>query len=156
MQLCKVNENNDIMTNKQKREWAETLYTKEHLTQKEIATRVEASEKTISAWKEKGQWDKLKANYTITKPQQLQRVYAQINELTTVIEQREEGERYANSREADTLTKLCASAKSLESEAGIAEMVNVFIPFLDFIRKTDLSKSQEISGIIDNFIKSRV
>ena len=41
------------LTNKQKRDWAQTLYTKEHLLQREIAAKVDVSPITICRWVER-------------------------------------------------------------------------------------------------------
>lgn len=138
----------------QKRELAQILYLRENLSQKEIATKVEVTEKTVSKWKEKYEWDKLKASLIITKDQQLRRLYAQINELNTLIEGREEGKRFANSKEADTLGKLAAAVRNFETEVSIAETIEVFREFLDWLRKHDVEKAQDIASLQDRFIKS--
>lgn len=144
------------LKNKQKKEWAEQLYTRQGLTQKEIAIKVGATEKTISDWKTKGKWDNLKASLSVTKAEQLQNVYAQMNELNNYIREKEEGKRFASTSEADTLSKLAATAKNLESEASIADIVDTFVSFNEFIRTIDLEKAKEIIALQDAFIKTRL
>lgn len=144
------------LKSKDKQEWAKTLFVKEHLTQKEIASRVGTTESTIGKWKEKFGWEKLKASYTISKPEQLQRIYEQINELTAEIKNKPEGKRYASSKEADILNKLAVAAQKLEADAGVDDIINVFIEFLEWLRPQDLSKAQEISKLQDEFIKTRL
>src|SRR4051812_43183728 len=90
----------------QKREWAKTLYVHQRLNQKETAIKVDVSAKTMCLWVEKYSWDTLRVSIILTKEQQLNRIYSQINELNTKIESKPEGERYADSKEADTLVKL--------------------------------------------------
>jgi transcriptional regulator with XRE-family HTH domain len=139
---------------KQKKEWAKTLYTLERLLQKEIAKKTGVSEKSISKWAIEGNWEKLRANLTITKEQQLARLYEQLNELTTFIQLKTEGARYANSKEADTIVKLTSAIKSLETESGISETVSVFMNFISHLKKLDLAKAQEIATLQDEYIST--
>lgn len=144
------------LTIKQKKEYSELLYTRHGMTQKEIAAKVGVSEKSISKWKEKYDWDTLKASYSVTKQQQLKDVYAQINALNEMIRRRDPDERFATPSEADTLSKLAATAKSLETETSIHELVNSFQAFIEWLRPLDLAKAQEFIDLQDQFIKSRL
>lgn len=138
---------------KRLQEYAFTLYRDGHF-QKEIAKKIGVNENTIKAWKEKLQWDSQKASFIISKEQELIRIYAQINELNTAIASREEGTRYASSKEADSLTKLAAAAKSLEGDLGLSEIVNVSKALLDYIKPIDFEAGEILSKYIDMFIRS--
>ena len=59
------------LTNEQKKDWAKMLYTKETLTQAEIAERVGVSRVTVNNWINKENWEQLKASVTITREEQL-------------------------------------------------------------------------------------
>ena len=142
------------MTIQQKKEYAKILYTQLRLTQKEAAEKSGVSTKTINKWVNDEKWDDLRSSFIITKNQQLKRLYAQINEINTAIEKRPEGERYANSKEADTLVKLTAAASSLESETSIAETVTVFINFIEWLRTVELPKAQDFGNYMDDYIKT--
>lgn len=139
----------------QKKEMAKLLFTRESLEQKEIAERVGVSEKTVSKWvnANEGEWRRMRQSIIVTKDEQLRRIYEQIEELNTVIAQREQGKRYANSKDADTLAKLTASAKNLESEASVSEVFSVMKKFLNWLRQFDFEKARELSYTIDAFIK---
>ena len=143
-------------TNKEKKEYAELLYTRVGLTQKEIAAKVNATEATISDWKKKGNWDKLKASLSVTKAQQLQDVYDQINELNAAIKKRKAGERFATSSESDTLSKLSSTAKSLETETSLAEIINTFVDFNEWLRAVDINKAKEFIALQDAYIKTKL
>jgi hypothetical protein len=144
------------MTNKQKKEWAHLVYTKEGLNQKETAAKVGVTAKTLNIWVGDGKWDELKASFTVSKEQQLKRIYAQINELNSAIEKKKPGEKYADSKEADTLTKLASSARSLETETSIAEIINTFIDFQNWLRGMDFEKAREFAKYQDDFVKSKL
>lgn len=141
---------------KQKKDWAKLLFLKTDNTQHEIAKTVGVTDKTLHVWKKKEKWDMLKASYVITKEEELRRIYAQIRELNTSIESREEGKKFASGKEADTLSKLAAAAKNLEQNLSIAEIIDSFIVFTDWLREVDLEKAQEISSLMDSFIKHRL
>jgi DNA-binding XRE family transcriptional regulator len=144
------------LSNKQKKDWAKVLYLKENLTQKEIAQKVCVTEKTLSHWIKADNWAQYKSSLIVTKEEELRRIYMQINELNTCIFKREEGARFANSKEADTLTKLTAAARSLETETSIADVIEVAMQVCNFIKKDDLIKAQEMSNYFEAFIKTKL
>ena len=140
----------------QKKEWAKLLFLKENLLQKEIALKVGVTEKTLSGWINKENWEQLRTSLIITKEEELRRIYMQIGELNTFIMNKEEGQRFANSKEADTLNKLAATARSLETDTSIAEIIEVAKQFIVFVRKEDNEKSKELTKLFDEFIKSKL
>jgi DNA-binding XRE family transcriptional regulator len=142
------------LTNQQKKDWAKLIYLKDNLTQKEIAQKVGVTEKTIGKWIQSEEWYKLKSSITITKEETLRRFYIQINEITAAIEKRDDGQKYANSKETDTLVKLTAAIKNLETETSISEVIEVSKNFLNWLRKHDLTKAQELSEYFDAYIKT--
>ena len=146
------------LTIKEKKGWAKLLYLKSELTQKEIAEKVGVSEKTLSKWvnDEADNWEILKSSYVITREQELRRIYIQISELNKSISSREDGCRYANSKEADILSKLGAAAKSMEHDASISETITVFKEFTDFVREVDFSKAKELVVFMDAFVKMKL
>lgn len=142
------------MTRGQKQEYAKILFLKESLKQKEIAERVGVTEKTIGNWLKKGDWQRLKTSLVITKEAELRRIYIQINELNTHIEDKEDGNKFANNKEADTLSKLAATAKALETDASLSEVMEVFRGFLNYMRGINLEKTQDIVMLQDAYIKT--
>lgn len=142
------------LNKKQKREFAEILYTRQGLTGKEIADKVQTTEATISAWKKAGNWDNLKASLSVTKAEQLMQINEQINELNAFIRKKKLGERFASSTESDTLSKLTASKRNLETEASIAETVDTFIAFNEWLRGVDVVKAKEFITLQDAYIKT--
>lgn len=139
------------MTNKEKKEHAEYLVMRTNATQKEIAQRVGVTPKTMGNWWRDNDWDRLRTSFFITKGQELQRIYVQISKLNDTIAKREES--WATSKEADTLSKLAATARSLETETSLADIIDVAIKFTDWLREVDFEKSKEVSDYFDSFIK---
>lgn len=141
------------LTHKQKKEWAQLLITKEGLTQKEAAQKVSVSTVTMNKWFKDGNWEKLKRSMLVTRQEQLSRLYMQMDELTTMIMNREAGKRFADSKEADTLSKLTGAIEKMESEASIADIVEVSKRFLNWLRPLAPTKAQESAAMFDDFIK---
>ena len=137
----------------QKKEWAKLLYTRENLTQKEIAQKVGSSQVTIGKWVKKEGWDKLRQSMLITRETQLNRLYMQLDELNTVIMDREEGRRFPDYKEADAISKLTNAIKTMETEASIADIVEVGKRLLNWLRPISPEKTIEVARIIDDFIK---
>lgn len=139
----------------QKKEFARLLYVQEGVTtQKELAARVGVSEQTISKWINQENWQQFRASLIITKDQELRRLYGQLIELNDAIEQREPGMRYASSREADTITKLSAAIRQLETDTSVADSINVLKDFIIFVRQQDPDQAREVTALADSFVRS--
>lgn len=139
-----------------KRENAKALFITGQYQQKEIAELVGVTAQTITRWVTAEKWDVELASLTITKEKQLARYYAQINEINEVIAKRDKGERYANSKEADTLLKLSSAAQKLETETGVRDIVDVSIGLLEWVRSFDVDRAKELSDLFDGYIKTKL
>lgn len=135
---------------------AKALYVTGQFQQKEIAELLDVTVQTISRWVNAEKWDVELASLTITKDKQLARYYSQINEINEAISMREPGQRFANSKEADTLLKLSSAAQKLESEKGVRDIVDVSIGLLEWVRGFDTDKAKELSDLFDGYIKTKL
>lgn len=141
------------ITMKMKKEWAQTLFVREGLLQKEIAEKIDVSAVTINKWVKAGGWQKLKQSLIVTRTEQLNRIYAQIDELNSHILKKPEGERFADSKQADALAKLTAAAKTMETDASLADVIEVSRKILIYVRASIPAKAEELGRIFDDFIK---
>lgn len=139
-----------------RKDLAKTLYVNGSFTQEEIAAKVGTTRQTVSRWIREGSWDQVKASYTITPEQILAGLNRQIIEINNKVNSRPEGERFATVAEADTLAKLASSIKKIETDVGIADIVNVGIKFTDWLRQTDLDLAKKFSDLLDAFIKDQL
>lgn len=144
------------INNSQKKQWAQTLYLRENLTQLEIAERVGVSRVTVSKWVRDGKWEEQKAGITLTRQEQVANLYRQVAEINRTIATRHEGERFPNSKEADILGKLSAAIRNMEQETGIADIISVLTAFIEWLRPLDLDKAKELTRLADAFIKDRL
>ena|SRR5690554_6933700 len=143
------------LTNQQKREWAQMLFTKERLSQKEISERVGVTEKTISSWKQKYEWEELSQSINVTKEVQLRRMYAQLDRLTNYIENKEDNQ-FPDIKEVNTMSQLTNNIQKLETETSVAEIIDVGMKFIQFVRKEDWGMAQEITVLLDAFIQDKM
>jgi len=141
------------LSSKRKKELAQLIYTKGGITQKEVAGRVGVTEHTLGRWVKNGQWEVIRASITLTREEQLRRLYMQIAEYNTAIESREQGKRFATSTEADAINKLATAIDKLERETGARDILDVSKKMLDWLRNFDLPKAQEMSELFDAFLK---
>lgn len=144
------------LTIAQKKEWAKLLFTKENLTQLEIAERVGVSRVTIGKWINAENWEQLKVSITITREEQLKSLYRQLAELNTTISDRPKGERFPSAAEADTISKLANAIQKMETEVGLANVISVFGELLKWLRTFDIEQSKQISSVLDAFVKSKL
>lgn len=144
------------LTNKQKKDWAQQLFTRDNYTQKEIAARVGISAVTMSKWAKEGKWEDLKVSVTLTKEEQLKNMYRQIQELNSTILEREKGTRFATPSEADTIGKLASAIEKMETELGLKDIVEAFRLLLTWVRTFDIDEAQRMTPLLDSFIKHRM
>lgn len=129
------------------------LYLKDNLTQQEIAEKVGVSRQTIARWAKEEKWEEVKVGITLTREEQIANLHRQVAEINRMINQKEEGQRYANSSEADTLNKLATAIKKLETDVGIADIISVGMKFVNWLRPYDLDRSKEYLKLWEAFIK---
>ena len=140
----------------QLKDYARTLYLRESLTQAEIAERAGVARTTIVRWAAEGHWEELRTTMSMTTEEQIRNFQRQIAEINETILGREQGRRFANAREADTIVKLTTAVNRLQTEAGIHDIVNVGAAFIHFLRPMDLEKTKEFARLFDAFIKSKI
>lgn len=142
------------LSNKDAKEAAKRMFLSGQHQQIEIAKVVGRSANTISRWVQDEKWELLRANLTTTKENVLGQLYAQLAEINSNIEKRDEGSRYAVAKEADAIVKLSAAISRMETETGIGEISSVCIRVCEFVRKNiGLEKAQEINKIFDALIE---
>lgn len=129
------------------------LYLKDNLTQQEIAEKVGVSRQTIARWAKEEKWEEVKVGITLTREEQIANLHRQVAEINRMINQKEEGQRYASSSEADTLNKLATAIKKLETDVGIADIISVGMKFVNWLRPYDLDRSKEYLKLWEAFIK---
>ncbi|MDL2254971.1 DUF1804 family protein [Parabacteroides sp. OttesenSCG-928-K15] len=143
------------LTNKQKQEYARSLFLHENLTQQEIADRVNVSRKTIGEWIKKGNWESFRVSIMMTKEEQLKNLYNQLSELNRTITERKEN-RFATPSEADTISKLANAIEKMEGDVGIADIIAVIKKLTAFIRKISLQMAKDLMPVLDGFIKDNL
>ncbi|MCX7100034.1 MAG: hypothetical protein NTX38_00690, partial [Methylobacter sp.] len=85
---------------------------------------------------------------------------AQINQIFSELEtMNDAGESIIKSisaSKADTLCKLSAAAKALETELSISIFIDVFIKFGNWLREADFATSKKMVELQDSFIKEQL
>lgn len=144
------------LTIQQKKDFAKVLITKEKLSQKEAAKKVGVSTVTMNKWYNKEGWDKLQKNFLLTREEQMAKLLDELVEINEHIQTFPEGKRFADSKLGDVRRKLVKDIKELETKAALPEIIHACTGLLEFIRKVDLAKAQELSRYVDAYIKSKL
>ncbi|MFJ1323633.1 transcriptional regulator [Capnocytophaga canis] len=148
------------LTNDEKQrlqEYAKLLYVRENITsQTELAQKVGVTVKTIAQWINDGNWERYKRNLVLTRNEQMALLLEELEELNSVIQNKEEGKRYADYRESNIRRNLIKDIKELETKASVSEAINALTGFLNFMRSQNLEKAQEVSHWVDVYIKDKM
>jgi transcriptional regulator with XRE-family HTH domain len=140
----------------QKKEHAKLLYTVEGVTVgKELAERVGVSPQTISKWINSEDWEMIRSSLMMTREAELRRLYRRLSFLNDTVEQREENEKKPiTNAEADTLVKISASIKNMETDVSVSEAIQILKNFINAVRPNNLQLAKEMTIEADHFIKS--
>jgi|SRR5690554_978976 len=141
---------------KKKKELAKLLYTRENIiNQKELALRVEVTEKTISRWIKEEGWEKLKKNLLLTRQEMYANLLQDFENLQNHIKETPLG--FADYKLGNTRRNLIKDIKEMECEdIGLSETISVQVAFLEFIRKRNHTDAVLIASYSDLFIKSKL
>jgi transcriptional regulator with XRE-family HTH domain len=121
--------------NQEKKDLAKLLFTKNDLSQKEVAARVGVTEKTLGNWVRDGKWEDMRKSLLVTKENELRNLIDQLSELNAAIKNKPEGQRYANSKEGDVQIKITSAIRRLTTEAGLTEVLEISTQILGFTQK---------------------
>lgn len=144
----------DKLTNQAKKELAKMLYLKGGITvQKELAVRVDVNPNTIGRWIAEEGWEKLRKPLLLTREEQLQNLYTELENLQEYIKGKKEGQQFADSKEADVRRKLIKDIKDLETKASIVEMIETFKRITEWMKRQDVEEAKKLVEIFDRFIK---
>jgi hypothetical protein len=136
-----------------KRDFAEALYLKGDITQKEIAARVKVNEKTIGRWVEKYKWESLRKSLLTTKSELLRNLY---NILDRINDKLKEEESIGDSRIADMYVKYTASIKNLETDTNLGQIVEVLRMFVNYLQTIDPEFALSVLNHSDKFVKDQL
>ena len=81
-------------------------------------------------------------------------MYRQLEEQNAAIKKRDEGARFANSKEMDVIIKLTGAIKNLENETTVGQAFDVFQGYFNFLRQIDLKEAQRQTDFADAYIKT--
>lgn len=144
------------LNKQQEKDFAQALYVKGDLTQKEIASRVGVSEQTLVKWVKDSNWDKLKRSLLVTKKEQLNYLYEILEGLTR------EGKEALSDNDpetvpnADGIIKITKAIKTLETETGIGETVDICTQLIQFLQESNPQLAKQVMPYFDTFIKTKL
>lgn len=135
----------------EKRALAQSLYTRGHLSRKEICEIVGITEKTLRAWIEKNDWDALKEAQTVTRQQLLADAYKQLKAINKKIEDRGG---IPDKTLSDAKGMLRKEIEAL-SDSPVHIYIEVFNEVTEWLIKNHPGKAADISSLLLHFIEER-
>lgn len=134
---------------------AQQIYlTDARITQKQLAEKIGVTEKTISDWIKKGNWEDKRVSLLTTKSNQLSFLYTQLDNLNKAINERENA--YADSKEANTIIQLTSAIKNLETETSIGDIIQVAKDVIQYVAGGDYEQSKTITKLFDEYINYKI
>ncbi len=134
---------------------ARHLYLNCGLTQREIATQVGISERTLFNWVRQYAWDRLKRAAYQAPAMIAENLCSQLVELQNSIASRETGKRFPTKDEAEITRKLLAGLDKVKKYPSKGQTLQVFTLFRDYLRKSwgkDAARTfgMQMTSFLDN------
>ncbi len=136
----------------ERREWARSLYIKEDISIRDIALKVSADEVIVRSWIQEGRWSEIKRSLLTSKAMQLDYFYRALESITS---RTVAGQAFDNLKDVDLIVKYTTAIKNLESETGIASIVQVAEVFTTWLLRRDPELSRKITPQFDAFIREQ-
>ncbi len=141
--LCAMKEE---LSYSQKREWAKTQYTKEDISIRDIALKVDADEAIVRSWIQEGKWVEIKRSALTSKAVQLDYFYNALEKVTS-------RQATDNLKDVELMVKYTAAIKNLESETGVSSIVQVAETFTTWLLRRDPELSRTVTAHFDAFVR---
>ena len=149
------NSENNLSVN-QKKEWAKQLFTRDELTQKDIALTVGISEKTMSKWVNDENWDTLRKTLLTSNDQQLRFLYECLDLLNQENKEALSDDDPGTKPNLDGVSKLTKSIKNLQKDLGVEDMIEAFMQLVRFVRQVNVEDSKIINRYADLLVQSKM
>lgn len=121
-------------------------------TQKEIASMVGVSTRSMNDWATEGNWSALKQIERVTPEKAIQDLYKELDQVNTLVKSRADGERFASAKEADARRKIVATIRDLERQVALPQYVQVCIELMEFVKEADLELAQKVNPQVNEFL----
>ncbi len=129
---------------------AEGLYLYSDMSQKDIAAMLNVTEKTITDWKQEGEWEEIKAAYGITRDKIIANYYRQTFEIQ---EKARDEKRTLTSGETDQLVKIANCIEKLDKSITMHDRVQVFMDFNNWLVTIDTELAKTLSLKQQSYLK---
>ena len=151
-EICSMAEK---LTLDEKRSYAEMLYMRGDLELKEIARIVGVHVNTMTNWSndDEMKWKEKRRSFMVTKQEIIRRIYSILDKLSTQAEQTDDA---GDTKAADKFIKYTAALKNLETDASIADIMEVGMAFVKWLQPIDPSLAMSVGNHLDKFIKERL
>lgn len=143
------------LTLAQKKDLLYSYYMSGEYNNKELAQMSGLSAVTVGKCIIEGKWKERKEAISVTCDNQLKMFITQLNALNKHINDRDEGNKFPNSKEADTQIKLTNAIEKLKGNKDLTDTIEVMEGFIRFVQKEYPEKLKELVSISREFIIER-
>lgn len=143
------------MAKKSEKLLARELYLNTSMTQREIADKLRVTVKTISDWKDEGNWEALRAAKKVTKAALISNYYTILNTMQTQIAARPEPENVPTSKEADIMAKIGSQIEKIDKQSSLQDYILAFEEFLEFLMGKEPDLARQIAPYQYEFLQEK-
>jgi transposase len=131
---------------------AHELYLQTNKTIEEIASIVGVNRLTVGGWVKEGKWKTIKEVQKQTPERVVQSMYAELEQLNKHIQNKDEGERFADAKIATSRNLIILGIKRMQQQIALPQYVAVLTKFLEHVQRMDIELSKLIAPIANDFL----
>lgn len=143
--------------NSQSKAAAKLLYLTGQFSQVELAAMLRVSETTIGKWKQEGEWERKRVEYTLNRQTSAANIRNIVLHTSTVLANRAEAlaaeGKVIDKGELDGLYKMFISVR--HDEITLDQFVKVCTQVIGFIESRDLSLAKKVTPIVNELIAQK-
>jgi hypothetical protein len=144
------------LNTEQKKAWAKDMYTRDNLSQKEIALKVGSTEQSVNAWIAEGSWEAMRKVMRSRRQEQLNMLYDMLDLVNKAGLEAIKDESLKVHPDTDKILKLTTAIGKLESETGLGDMADALMAFINWMMRQDHPTALIINKWADKFIKMKL
>lgn len=140
------------MTNKEKRDLAESYFLHTGMSQQEIAARVGISENSLSKWKAEGDWEVKRGAKTATKAEIITASYLQISAIQRLAQ---EAGRLMNAQETQAISIISKVIERLDKKLSIDSYITIIEELTNHLFARSPDRAKLVIADLDDFIRAK-
>jgi hypothetical protein len=138
------------------KELGRIFYIQDRLGLDEVSVKIGVPLHTVKKWAAAGGWERMQKNFIVLREEEAASLFEELAELRASIKEKPKGKRFPDAKEAAIRRQLGREIKDLQAAPLLRDVVYACKGVLEFTRKTDLRKAQELAPLMEQYVETLI